>query len=265
MIANILVSDFILFIFVFMRIGGLIFTAPILSFRGFPILARIFLSIVIAYIVFFTLNKSNININLDLTNQSGLITLILYSVRELLIGIILGFVMNFIFWAVSYAGHYIGFDMGLMLAEALNPVQEIQTNIVGEFLYYAALMIFLMINGHHYLISGLVASFSVVPIGKYVINEPVYTLLIKYSFLVFTIAIKIASPVIVSFFLVHLAESIIARVIPNMQIIYITQPLKSLLGLFMILSLIPFYVYVLKNLLEGYEYRLLDLIKAMGQ
>ncbi|AFN75375.1 Flagellar biosynthetic protein FliR [Melioribacter roseus P3M-2] len=265
MTTNILIKDFILFIFVFMRIGGLIFAAPVLSFKGFPVLARIFLAIVIAYIVFFTLNKSNVNIDLDLTNQSGLTTLFFYSIRELLTGLILGYAMNFIFWAVSYAGHYIGFDMGLMLAEALNPVQEIQTNIVGQFLYYSALMIFILINGHHYLISGLTASFSVVPIGKYVINEPVYTLLIKYSFLVFTIAIKIASPIIVSFFLVHLAESIIARVIPNMQIIYITQPLKSLLGIFMILSLIPFYVYVLKNLLEGYEYKLLDLIRAMGQ
>jgi len=255
---NILIADFIILLFVFMRIAGMIFSAPIFAHNSIPVLAKIFLALIIAYITFLTIDKSKIIVDINL------ITLVIYSIRELITGLIIGYVMNFIFWGVAYAGTYIGFDMGLMLAEVLNPMEEIQSNIIGEILYYTSILIFILINGHHYVISGIVVSFQVVPIGKYVINSSVYQLIIKYSFVVFTIAIKIASPIIVSFFLIHLAESIIARVIPQIQIIFVSQPLKSGIGILLLLSLVPFYVYAIKNLLEGYESNLLQLIRAMG-
>lgn len=255
---DILIADFIIVLFIFLRIAAMIFAAPIFAHNSIPILAKIFLALVIAYITFLTIDKSKINVDLNL------ITLIIYSIREIITGLIMGYVMNFIFWGVSYAGTYIGFDMGLMLAEVLNPMEEIQNNIIGEVFYYSAILIFILINGHHYVISGVVASFEVIPLGKYVINASVYQLLLKYSFVVFTIAVKIASPIIVSFFLIHLAESIIARIIPNIQIIFVTQPLKSGLGILLIIALIPFYVYAIKNLLQNYESNLLELIRAMG-
>jgi flagellar biosynthetic protein FliR len=68
----------------------------------------------------------------------------------------------------------------------------------------------------------------------------------------------------VSFFLVHLAEGIIAKVIPNIQVFFVTQPIKIGLGLVVIIAVIPFYVLVVKYLLQGYEYQLLELIRAMG-
>lgn len=255
---NILIADFIILLFVFMRIVGLVFSAPLFSHNSIPVLAKIFLALIIAYITFLTIDKTKINAEINL------ITLTLYSMRELITGIIIGYVMNFIFWGVSYAGTYIGFDMGLMLAEMLNPMEEIQNNVIGEILYYTSILIFILINGHHYVISGVVASFKVIPIGKYVINDSVYQLLIKYSFIVFIIAIKIASPIIVSFFLIHVAESIIARVIPQIQIMFVSQPLKSGIGILLLIALVPFYVYAIKNLLEGYETNLLQLIRAMG-
>lgn len=255
---NILIADFIIVLFIFLRIAAMIFSAPVFAHNSIPVLAKIFLALVIAYITFLTIDKSKINVDLNL------VTLIIYSIREIITGLIMGYVMNFIFWGVSYAGTYIGFDMGLMLAEVLNPMEEIQNNIIGEVFYYTTILIFLLINGHHYVISGVVASFQVIPIGKYVVTASVHQLLIKYSFVVFLVAIKIASPIIVSFFLIHLAESIIARVIPSIQIIFVSQPLKSGLGIFLIIVLIPFYVYAIKNLLQGYESNLLELIRAMG-
>ncbi len=255
---NILIADFIILLFVFMRIVGLIFSAPIFAHNSVPVLAKIFLALIIAYITFLTIDKSKINADINL------ITLIIYSIRELITGLIMGYVVNFVFWGVSYAGTYIGFDMGLMLAEIMNPMEEIQNNLIGEILYYTTILIFLLINGHHYVISGIVASFDVIPIGKYVISSSVYQLLIKYSFVVFIVAIKIASPIIVSFFLIHIAESIIARVIPQIQIIFVTQPLKSGIGILLLISLVPLYVYAIKNLLERYETNLLQLIRAMG-
>jgi flagellar biosynthetic protein FliR len=68
----------------------------------------------------------------------------------------------------------------------------------------------------------------------------------------------------VSFFLVHLAAGIIARVVPQMQVFFVMLPLKMGLGFFLLMMVTPLYVYMIKNLLENYESKLLQLIKAMS-
>ncbi|MEW6194129.1 MAG: flagellar biosynthetic protein FliR [Bacteroidota bacterium] len=255
---EILIKDFVIGLLIFIRIVSMLVSAPIFGHKAIPPLIKISLSIIITYIVFLTINKSNISLELNL------IALAVYAIKEIITGLAMGFILNFVFWGISYAGSLIGFDMGLMFAEVLNPFEDMQNNVVGEILFFASVMIFILINGHHYIITGLVASFNVIPLAKYTINESVLQLFAKYSFAVFTIAIKIASPILVSFFLIHLAEGIIARVIPNIQIFYVSQPLKIGLGVAMITALIPFYVYAIKNLLQGYEYQLLQLIKGMS-
>jgi len=124
--------------------------------------------------------------------------------------------------------------------------------------------VFLLINGHHYLIRALYTSFSIVPLGNNVINKPVFDLLLKYSASVFVIAVKIAAPILVSFFLIHIAEGILARVIPQMQVFFVTQPLKIGLGFALLAFAVPTYVFVIKGLLRSYEESLFQLIKAMG-
>jgi len=176
----------------------------------------------------------------------------------------MGFMMQFVFWGVSYAGTLIGFDMGLTMAEVFNPSSEESGNVIGEFLYYGALMVFFLINGHHYIISSIKHSFSVIPLGKLTINKPVYDLIVIYAASVFVIAVKIASPIMVSFFLVHIGEGIIARIIPQMQVFFVTQPLKIGVGLLLLSSITPLYIYVIKNLMQDYENKLYNLIAAMG-
>ena len=255
---EILINDFIILLLVFLRISAMLFTAPIFGHKALPPLAKIAFSLILTYIVFLTIDRSIVKFDINLA------ALVIYSMKELITGLIMGFVLNFVFWGVAFAGHYIGFDMGLMFAEVLNPFEDNQNNVVGEVLFFTTVMIFLLINGHHYIITGLVASFSVIPLAKYTINEPVYQLLIKYSLTVFTIAVKIASPILVSFFLVHLGEGIIARVIPNIQIFFVSQPVKIGLGITILITLVPFYVYAIKSLLHGYENQLLQLIKGMS-
>lgn len=255
---EILVFDFVIVLFIFLRVAAMFFAAPIFGHNAIPPPVKMALSILLAYIIFLTIDKSKISININLA------TLVVYSFREIITGLIMGFVLNFVFWGISFAGSLIGFDMGLSFAEVLNPFDENHNNVIGEVLFFTTVMIFILINGHHYIITGVAASFDAIPIAKYSVNEPLIKMLIKYSFAVFTIAVKIASPILVSFFLVHLAEGIIARVIPNIQIFYVSQPLKIGLGILMITSLTPFYVFAIKNLLQSYEYSLLEIVKAMG-
>jgi len=154
--------------------------------------------------------------------------------------------------------------MGLNMSQVFNPVDESETNILGEIIYLAAVLIFFLINGHHYLIRALEYSFSVVPIGKFSVTQSVFDLLVKYAANVFVIAVKVAAPILISFFLVHIAEGIISRVIPQMQIFFVTQPLKLGLGFVLLAMVAPLLIYVIKGLLKSFEDNLFVLVKAMG-
>ena len=244
---NIPVTDFILVFLIFLRIMSALFTAPIFGHEGIPTLAKIFLSLLLAYIVFLTIDKTGVTVEVSLWWIAA------NGVKEVVTGLILGFMLNFIFYAVSYAGTIIGFEVELSMANVLNPVDGTNNNVIGEALTMGAIMIFFLINGHHYIISGLVYSFSVVHLGKFTVTQPGLDLIIKYSAAVFVIAMKIASPIVVSYTLIYIAEGIMTRVIPQMQVFFVTQPLIIGLGILLVASIIPVYVYFIRNLLQGYE------------
>jgi flagellar biosynthetic protein FliR len=252
------ISDFIIVLMIFLRITAAFVAAPVFGNRAFPVLPKLFLAFIIALIIFNTIDHRSINV------EPTLWWLAVNAIKEILSGLMLGFVLNMVFYGISYAGHLIGFDMGLMMAEAFNPMEEVNSNVIGDLITVAAILIFFLINGHHYLIRGLAYSFQVVPVGELTFSRPIYEIFIKYSASVFIIAVKIASPILVSFFLVYVAEGIIARVIPNMQVFFVTQPLKIGVGFTLLIAVTPVYVYVIKNLLKEYEDNLFQVIKAMG-
>lgn len=256
---NLAVGEFIIMILIFLRIISAFASAPIFGQKVVPILVKIFLSMIIAYIISFTIDKSNIVV------ETNLIWLMTNGIKEIITGLIIGFTLNIVFHGISYAGSMIGFGMQFSLATSLNPFDLTNNNDIGQILYYGTVMVFLLINGHHYIISALVYSFSVVHIGKFSVSEPAFQLLLKYTGAVFVIAFKIASPLIVSYFLVYLAEGIMTKVIPQMQIFFISQPLIIGMGFVLLAGLMPIYVYVMKFLLKDYESKLSLLIKAMGQ
>ncbi len=253
------VTDFVIVLLIFMRIVAAFIVSPIFGHQAVPGIVKVLLSLIIAYICFLTIDKSHIVVEFSIS------WLFVNAVKEIITGAILGFMLNFVFFGVQFAGSLMGLSMELSMAETLNPIDGSSSNDIGQVYNYAAILLLFLINGHHYIISGLVYSFSIVHLGKYVITEPVYQLIMTYAGAVFVIAVKIASPILVSFFLVYIAEGILTRVVPQMQVFFVSQPLILGLGLFLLVSLTPVYIYAIKSLLHGYEDNLVTIIKAMAQ
>lgn len=255
---NILVNDFVIVLLAFLRIVPIFFVAPFFSSNFIPTTAKIFLAIVIAYITFFSIKDFTFDVN------KGLLLLGLYGVKEIITGLIIGYSINFVFYGISYAGMLIGFDIGLSMSSVFDPTTDVENNIIGQFLSMAAVLIFLTINGHHYVIRAIGYSFKIVPIGSYSVNQNVFQLLLKYSAGVFVLAVKIAAPIMISFFLIHVAAGITARIIPQMQVFFVIQPLQIGLGFLLLAAASPVIVFIIKSILTDFENALFDLIKVMG-
>jgi flagellar biosynthetic protein FliR len=254
---NNLLNDFVVVLFIFLRVAAIFFVAPFFGNTTIPNTIRIFLSLIVAYIIFFSIKGFTFDIN------KGLLPLALYGIKEIVTGLIIGFSINLVFYGIAYAGLLIGFDMGLAMASAFDPSTQMESNILGQLLNFSALIVFLTINGHHYIVRAMDYSFHLVPIGAISINQSLLEILVKYSAGVFVLAVKIASPFIISFFLIQVAAGIIARVIPQMQVFFVVLPLQIIIGYLLLAAFSPVVIYVIKTVLENYENGLFELIKAM--
>jgi len=255
---SILINDFVVTLFIFLRILSAFIAAPIFGGKSVPMQIKILLSAFIAYLIFYSGDFSNIDV------QYSIWFLIITAIKEIATGLVIGFSINLIFYAVQFAGSFVGFDMGLTMAMVMNPMQETNSTVIGEIMYYGALLIFLLLNGHQFVIEALFYSFHVLEIGGAPVNKPVFDLLMKQTAAVFILSVKISSPILVSFFLINLAEGVTARAMPQMQVFFVTQPLKLGLGFILLAVGTPLYINFIKYLLETYESSLIEIVKAMG-
>lgn len=256
--SNILISDFIIVMLIFVRIISAFSAAPIYNHQAIPAVVKVFISLVISYIIFLSANSPKIQVEINL------IWIAVNVLKEVISGLIIGFSINMIFYAVSFAGSLIGFDIGLSMSQVFNPVDGMGSNVIEEMLYFLAILVFFMIDGHHHLIRALVYSFSVIPLGLYTIKRSVYDTFMMMAASVFVIAVKISAPILVSYFLMNVGEGILSRIIPQMQVFFVTYPIKVGIGFLMLASLVPLYVYLIRAYLYDFEERLYSLIRIMG-
>ncbi len=255
---DILVNNFIVFIFIFLRVIALFLSAPILSDNSIPVILRVLLSIFLAYVVLISLNIRTPY------NSLNIYYLSVTAIKEMIVGLSIGFFMQLIFWGITYGASLIGFDLGLSMATVFNPHQEMSIDVVTQLFYLLAMLIFLLINGHIFLFSALYESFKIIPVGGLKFAEETANELIKQSANVFIIAVKIASPIMVTFFLINIAEGIMSRIIPQMQVFFVLYPLRIGVGFLLISVTMIFFFYVIKELLKIHESNLIKFIRVLS-
>ncbi len=255
---DVLINNFLGFLLVFVRVFALFIAAPILGDRAIPMLLRMLLSIFIALILVM-ITKVNIDVG-----EVNLWFIAMSALREMVVGLMIGFFMHLIFWGISFAGSIMGFNLGLSLAELISPMQEMNADVISLSIYFLGMFVFLLIDGPEFLIRSLFYSFKVIPLNGVILSKQVENSLLRQSAEVFVIAVKIASPIMVTFFLLTIAEGIMSKIIPQMQVFFVLYPLQLGIGILMISVTVVFFFFVIKDLLMLHEENLLTLIKAMG-
>nr|WP_321257434.1 flagellar biosynthetic protein FliR [uncultured Pseudodesulfovibrio sp.] len=171
--------------------------------------------------------------------------IVIMFIGELVLGLILGLVVNFLFAAVQLGGQIIGFQMGFAMVNVVDPITGTSNAVTAHFLYMTTMLTFLVLNGHLYLLQAVGMSFEHIPPGGLLLNNNLATDIFQFSNLMFTLAIKIAAPIMASLFLVDLALALISRVAPQMHVLILGFPIKITVGFFFlgfILTLMSTYV-----------------------
>lgn len=164
---------------------------------------------------------------------------------EFIMGLLLNILVLFLFAAVQSAGAVMGFSMGFSLMNSIDPLTGASESGLGHLMSQVTTMLFLALNGHLILLTGLTQSFALVPPGGLLINPALGEHLIFFSSQMFVLAVKIAAPVMASIFLVDLALALVARAAPQMNVLFIGFPIKIGVGfLFMTLVFAAMTLYI---------------------
>lgn len=253
----VLTGKFLVGVLFFIRILGFMTTSPI--FRNpavFPQM-KVMIGVILAISITNIFWEEQPDIDFHLWYM------ILLVLKEFFVGIIIGFSYNLVFFAARFAGGILDFDMGYQTSLLFSPDSGSPT-LIGELKDLATLMLFLFINGHHFMIEGLYASIRAVPITTFEITGTSVQLLIKFTTTIFIIGMKMAAPVLVALFLTNLALALLARVAPQTNIFILSFQLKIAIGLIVLFLSVPLFVMVAKYSLETMETEAMRLILSLN-
>jgi flagellar biosynthetic protein FliR len=235
------------FFWVLVRVSVLFFLLPLFGARGIPTLWKGGLSLVMAIIL-------TPIVPAPLTFPDTVPEIVLGVVAEMFMGLIIAITIKMFFAVVEMAGHFMSFQMGFAMARAIDPQTGTQSTVLSQFIYLFTILIFLSINGHHIFIRALASSFHIVPPNSLSFDPSISAVLIKVSSNMFLIGIKIAAPLLVALFISNLCLGIVARTVPQVNILMVGFPINLCIGLIL-------FSLVLRNVLP----LLTDLTRGMGE
>jgi flagellar biosynthetic protein FliR len=246
-----------LFFLVFLRTGAFLMAIPMLNGSSVPVIFRIGLCLVTSLLVFPLVAVG------ALPAAADVVTLGVSAAGEVLIGILAGFAIRLVFEGVQLAGELAGYQMGLAIAEVIDPASEDQVAILSQFMSLLATLVFLVINGHHWFIRTLVESFEAVPPVGFHVNGPVLERLVRLTAEMFITGLKAGAPVVVALLLGTVAFGLVARTVPQMNIFVVSMPVNIAVGLLFFGLSLPHLVEYMGELFGGVPRNALVLLKAM--
>ncbi len=214
------------FALVTVRIGSLIFLMPVFSSATLPVQVKAAATLVIALlltpVVQFTPEQFPSN-----PWEFGLL-----AVKELFVGMTLALIVRLVFAGLQMAGQLVGFQMGLSVANVVDPQSGTQSIIISQMAYIIALLLFLVSNGHHLILKTFYESFSILPPGELNLQQPLATLLMDMSQEMFVLSVKLMAPVMAILLFSQVALGILAKTVPQMNMLILSFGLNVALGLF---------------------------------
>jgi len=183
---------------------------------------------------------------------------------ELLLGFLFAYAALFIFSAAQFAGQLVDIQMGFGVANVIDPLSSSQVTLIGQVQYLVALLVFLLLDGHHMVLDGLVRTFSIAPLGAPLANADSLMVLVESAGkLLFVVAAQLAAPVMTVLFMTNLALGLVSRMLPQMNIFLVGLPLQVGVGLLALAVSLSIFTGVWRGTITELKYSLDAIVAAV--
>jgi flagellar biosynthetic protein FliR len=205
-----------------LRVGGLLSFAPFVGSSSIPVRVKAVFTLAITALLYPICPVPQVALNaLEMARLAF---------GEAVLGLGLGLCLQFIFEGALLAGQVAGFQFSFSLVNIIDPQTSVDTPVLSVFHQVFALLLFLQLNVHHWLLRGVVKSFEYVPVGGAVVGPPMVRELFRDAGALWLVGVQIATPILLSTLLIDVAVGFLSKASPQMPAILLSIPLKSLAG-----------------------------------
>lgn len=209
------------FALLFARTAGTMSALPALLGVSMPARLRVLLGAVIAAALMPLASVS-------MPSAGGVVAILILLLRELAIGLTLSFATSIVVGAVMTAGGVIGASMELNSGSVLRGNVD-APNVLSDGFGALAALLFFVGGFHRMLILALAHSLSIAPLGS--LSLPNLHPLIGTGGRIFALALALSFPVLVPLFVLSLAQGVIARLAPQVNILIAAPAAMVMAGL----------------------------------
>jgi flagellar biosynthetic protein FliR len=229
-----MIEKLLCFVMVLTRISAFFLVIPVFGWQSIPIRIKVAMTVLLA--IFFSMI-------IPVPVVAGRVSTaeaVLLIANEATYGLALGLVATLIFSAVKFSGRVIEREMGLAMAEILDPLTGEREQPLGSLLEMIFILLILSANGHHLFLLIISRSYESFPAGS-IPTIPVLTAgIIQSGSTMLIHGLKLAAPILGAFLLLMVVLAVLARMVPEMDILFISFPLRIGLGLLMMAIFLPF-------------------------
>jgi flagellar biosynthetic protein FliR len=222
------------FAMVLTRISGFFMLLPVFGWKTIPVRVKVAMTVLIA--IFFSIITP---LAIEPQNVS-LPEAILLIANEATYGLALGLVVVILFSVVKLSGRIIERQMGLLMAQIIDPLTGERTQPLGSLLEMIFVILFLSANGHHLFLLIISKSYEAFPAGSIPTMPVLATGVINAGSTMFLAGLRLAAPMLAAFLVLMVVLAVLARIVPEMNILFISMPLRVGMGLLMAAMFLPF-------------------------
>jgi flagellar biosynthetic protein FliR len=203
------------------RISGMVLFAPFFSSTALPIRAKaVFVLAVAVLLAPLVAGLPNAHVELGFSSLLG----------ELTVGLVYGLTLTLLNEMLLFAGQVVGMQFSFSMVNLLDPTSNIQTPLLGDLFQLMGTLVVLAAGLDRIMLASLVRSFRVAPLGSYVLAPTTAQAIVRAAGGIFLAAVELAAPVLAATLLVEVAVSLLGKLSPQLPVMNLTVPLKTLTG-----------------------------------
>lgn len=225
------------FAMVLTRVSAFFLILPIFGFKAIPMRIKIALAI---FVSLFLLMVSPHTARSNPAEQISTLEVILLLNYEGIYGLCMGLIVLSVFASVKFCGRIAERQMGLAMAQILDPLTGEQGQPLGMLMEMLFILAFLSANGHHLFLLTLSRSYEAFPAGSIPTIQIMVGGVVASGSTLLMAGLRLAAPMLGAFLLLMVVLGVVARVAPETNILFISLPLRVGLGLMLAVVFMPF-------------------------
>ena len=168
--------------------------------------------------------------------------------KELLVGLALGIITSLVFDAVQMAGQILSIQMGYSLINILDPNTMVESTVIATFHQSLAMLIFLRLDVHLWLLRALGNSFEYLPLGSAHLTSAFTVTALEAGASVIEVGVQIAAPVLSATLLTDIVLGLLGKASPQLPLMLLGPAVKSLLGMLVLMAALKYWPDLFRSL-----------------